>query len=252
MEQVLNWRQYLLTAAETVAEGIVMLKNDRGALPLRRGEQVAVFGRAQLHYYKSGTGSGGMVNVSHVTGIPEGLQKNGITLDEEVLSAYTEWDKENPYDSGSGWGGEPWSQKEMPVDGRLVRDAANRCRRAIVIIGRTAGEEQDNRNRDILRRLKEIDAPAELKEEVRDAVAQNADTVLVLIDEVRRVYPDYRLYPACEVERLIDILEIIACAGGPMVRGLIQDLFRDWPIGPRETNYYRKDGKDYREKQGRP
>ena len=74
-------------------------------------------------------------------------------------------------------------------------------------------EEQDNRNRDILRRLKEIDAPAELKEEVRDAVAQNANTVLVLIDEVRRVYPDYRLYPACEVERLIDILEIIACAG---------------------------------------
>ena len=113
-------------------------------------------------------------------------------------------------------------------------------------------EEQDNRNRDILRRLREIDAPAELKEEVRDAVAQNANTVLVLIDEVRRVYPDYRLYPACEVERLIDILEIIACAGGPMVRGLIQDLFRDWPIGPRETNYYRKDGKDYREKQGRP
>ena len=113
-------------------------------------------------------------------------------------------------------------------------------------------EERDNRNRENLRRVEETNASAELKEELRDAVAQNADTVLVLIDEVRRVYPDYRLYPAWEVERLIDILEIIACAGGPMVRGLILDLFRDWPIGPKDPNFYRKDGKDYREKQGRP
>lgn len=145
MEQVLNWKQYLSTAAQAVAEGIVMLKNDRGALPLQENEQIAVFGRAQLHYYKSGTGSGGMVNVSHVTDIPEGLKEHGIRLDETVLSAYTAWDAENPYGTGSGWGGEPWSQQEMPVDISLVREAANRCKRAVVIIGRTAGEEQDNR-----------------------------------------------------------------------------------------------------------
>lgn len=113
-------------------------------------------------------------------------------------------------------------------------------------------EEQDNRNRAILRSVEETNASAELVEELHDAVAQNANTVLLLIDEVRRVYPDYRLYPAWEVERLIGILEIIADAGGPTVRGLIQDMFKDWPIDPRETNFYRKDGKDYREKQGRP
>ncbi len=113
-------------------------------------------------------------------------------------------------------------------------------------------EARDNQNREIVRKLEAINAPVELIEDVRSGVAQNADTVLILIDEVRLVYPDYRLYPAWEVEQLISILEIIACVGGPTVRGLIQDFFRDWPIGLEETGFYRKDGKDYREKQGRP
>lgn len=145
MEQILNWKHYLETAAQAVAEGIVLLKNDHEALPLLPKEQVAVFGRAQLHYYKSGTGSGGMVNVSHVTDIIEGLRNRGVVPDADVLSVYTEWDAAHPYDNGSGWGGEPWSQEEMPVTDELVSAAAARCRRAIVIIGRTAGEEQDNR-----------------------------------------------------------------------------------------------------------
>ena len=73
MEKTLDWNKYLQKAAETVAEGIVMLKNDNNALPLQLDETVSVFGRIQLHYYKSGTGSGGMVNVSKVTGITDGL-----------------------------------------------------------------------------------------------------------------------------------------------------------------------------------
>ncbi|MBR1898279.1 MAG: hypothetical protein IJ825_05290, partial [Oscillospiraceae bacterium] len=63
MKQTLDWNHYLATAAMAAAEGIVLVKNDNTALPLAPGEPVAVFGRMQLHYYKSGTGSGGMVNV---------------------------------------------------------------------------------------------------------------------------------------------------------------------------------------------
>lgn len=145
MERILDWNKYLDTAAKMVSEGIVMLKNENNALPLDTDKEVAVFGRIQFHYYKSGTGSGGMVNVTKVVNILDGLIDNGIKVNEKLLDTYRKWDKENPFDLGEGWGGEPWSQKEMPLDEGLVKETAKSCETAIVIIGRTAGEEQDNR-----------------------------------------------------------------------------------------------------------
>lgn len=145
MERILDWNKYLDTAAKMVSEGIVMLKNNNNALPLDTDKEVAVFGRIQFHYYKSGTGSGGMVNVTKVVNILDGLIDNGIKVNEKLLGTYRKWDKENPFDLGEGWGGEPWSQKEMPLDEGLVKETAKSCETAIVIIGRTAGEEQDNR-----------------------------------------------------------------------------------------------------------
>lgn len=144
MKRTLDWDKYLETSARAVSGGMVMLKND-GALPLKQGGTAAVFGRIQLHYYKSGTGSGGMVNVSKVIGITDGLLDAGYKLDEQLLNAYREWDEQNPFDHGEGWGGEPWSQKEMPLTDELVGGAASRADAAIVIIGRTAGEEMDNK-----------------------------------------------------------------------------------------------------------
>lgn len=145
MERILDWNKYLDTAAKMVSEGIVMLKNENNALPLDTDREVAVFGRIQFHYYKSGTGSGGMVNVTKVVNILDGLIDNGVKVNEKLLDTYRKWDKENPFDLGEGWGGEPWSQKEMPLDEGLVKETAKSCETAIVIIGRTAGEEQDNR-----------------------------------------------------------------------------------------------------------
>lgn len=142
--KTLDWDKYLKTAAQVVSEGIVMLKNEHQALPLKPGEEIALFGRIQFHYYKSGTGSGGMVNVSKVTNIVDGLQESGIKLNQELLDVYHKWDNENPFDLGDGWGKEPWSQKEMPLEDSLAARAAKRCQTAIAVIGRTAGEEQDN------------------------------------------------------------------------------------------------------------
>ena len=139
----LDWNEYLEKAAEVNAEGAVLLVNN-GALPLDKNAETAVFGRIQLDYYKSGTGSGGMVNVAKVTGITDGLLEAGAELNEEVLQAYKDYTEEHPYDYGEGWGGEPWCQEEMPLDDGLVKRAAETCGTAVCIIGRTAGEEQDN------------------------------------------------------------------------------------------------------------
>lgn len=145
MKKTLDWNKYLEKAAETVSEGIVMLKNDNNVLPLKKDEVISVFGRIQLNYYKSGTGSGGMVNVSKVTSIIDGLIESGVKLNTELLDVYKSWNEENPFDHGKGWGDEPWSQAEMPLEADIVKNAAKMSSAAIVIIGRTAGEEMDAR-----------------------------------------------------------------------------------------------------------
>ena len=144
-ELVLDWNKYREAAIMAAAEGIVMLRNEGEALPLKHGSRVALFGRMQTHYYKSGTGSGGMVNVSHVTDIREGLADSpSITLDPELMDIYDKWDEENPTDEGLGWGQEAWSQAEMPVSSKLAEKMASRNDAAVLIIARTAGEDRDN------------------------------------------------------------------------------------------------------------
>lgn len=139
---ILDWNKYITVARTAVAEGMVLLENN-GALPLKKDENLAVFGRIQEHYYKSGTGSGGMVNVDKVWNITDGLVECGISLNDELRAEYAEWEKTHPFDPGVGWGGEPWSQNEMPLSDELAARAAEKSAAALCIIGRTAGEEQD-------------------------------------------------------------------------------------------------------------
>ena len=142
---------------QVAAEGIVLLENpdvtDRGnstgkVLPVAAGETVSVFGRSQLNYYKSGTGSGGAVQVEYVNGIMEGLRTNpNIKVNEELAQIYEDWVAEHPFDDGGGgWAAEPWSQVEMELDEETVADAEANSDVAVVIIGRTAGEDKDNSN----------------------------------------------------------------------------------------------------------
>ena len=146
--KTLDWNKYLDAAAETAAEGIVMLKNDNAALPVAKGEEIAVFGRIQLDYYKSGTGSGGMVNVHKVTGIVDGLLEIGAKINTELLEFYKNQAEEQPFDLGDGWGDEPWCQQEFALTDEIVAKAAETSAAAVVVIGRTAGEEHDNKAED--------------------------------------------------------------------------------------------------------
>lgn len=131
-------------ARQAVAEGCVLVENKRDALPLRKGDKVAVFGRCATYYYKSGLGSGGLVNTRYVVSILDALKAcEDITVCEELLAIYEKWTKNHPIDEGHGWGTVPWSQAEMTVS----EETFGVCKDAtvgLVIIGRTAGEDQDN------------------------------------------------------------------------------------------------------------
>ena len=136
---------YIAKAREAAGEGVVLLENRGNVLPLAAGTRIALFGRSQFHYYKSGAGSGGLVNASYVTGIKEAIEADGeLILNKEVEAAYEVWLKDHPFDAGSGWASEPWHQEEMPISDELLHAAKALSDAAVVIIGRTAGEDQDN------------------------------------------------------------------------------------------------------------
>lgn len=125
-------------------EGIVLLKND-DVLPLH-GKKVAVFGRIQNNYYKSGTGSGGLVNVNYVPNLMEALSLyDSITIDQKIKGLYEELCVLHPFDEGSGqWASEPWAQKEFVLPEELIKESSKHNDVAVIIFGRTAGEDKDN------------------------------------------------------------------------------------------------------------
>ena len=134
-KMTLDFQSYTQKARQAVAEGQVLLENRNQILPFKKGTTVAVFGRMQLHYYKSGTGSGGMVNVNQVTGILEALQQSeDVQVYEPLVAQYRKWEESHPFDEGVGWGSEPWSQEEMALSESLLQDAAEHTQDAIVII----------------------------------------------------------------------------------------------------------------------
>lgn len=155
---VLNVDDYCAVARRTVAEGQVLLRNEGNVLPLPKGTQLAVFGRMQLNYYKSGTGSGGMVNVDKVIGILDALSETEhVTVNQELVETYKEWEKTHPFDEGIGWGTEPWSQEEMILSDEVVCKAAKATDYALVVLARTAGEDKDNLDHPGSYRLTELE-----------------------------------------------------------------------------------------------
>lgn len=130
---------------EAAVEGIVLLKNEDNVLPLTKEDKISVFGRPQIEYYRSGTGSGGAVNVEYTTNILDGFRNSELTINEELVKDYQEWLKENPFDNGGGgWAAEPWFQKDMDITPDYAKTQAEKTNKAVYIIGRTAGEDKDN------------------------------------------------------------------------------------------------------------
>lgn len=131
---------------KVAAEGAVLLKNDGHILPLQKGDSISIFGRIQINYYRSGTGSGGAVHVAYTTNLLDGLRsKKIISVNEELAGVYETWLEENPFDNGGGaWAAEPWNQKEMPLTEEVVSTASLKSNKAVIVIGRTAGEDKDN------------------------------------------------------------------------------------------------------------
>lgn len=132
-------------ARKAAADGIVLLKNNHQTLPLTKDDKVAVFGRCQNDYFTVGYGSGGDVISPYRTSLMQGMEEEKVNFDKPLAEKYAAWSKnpKNIPDEGY-WGHWPMSFPEMPISEKAVQEASKRCNKALIVIGRAAGESREN------------------------------------------------------------------------------------------------------------
>ncbi len=67
-------KKHIQLSRKAATEGMVLLKNENKALPLKKGEKVALFGKATIEYIKGGGGSGD-VHTPYIRNIFEGFKE---------------------------------------------------------------------------------------------------------------------------------------------------------------------------------
>ncbi len=129
---------------ECAAEGSVLLKNN-GVLPFDKNNNIAVFGRVQRDYFYVGNGSGGDVRTPYKISLIEGLKNSGLNINRELSEKYKKWceTKRNIPDPGF-WAHWPRCYKEMPLSVSDVKKAKETSDSALVVIGRSSGEDREN------------------------------------------------------------------------------------------------------------
>lgn len=83
--------EHIALSRRAACEGMVLLKNENGLLPLKGGTRAALFGRGQIDYIKGGGGSG-VVSTAYTRNIFEGMeikqQEGKIELFRELSEFY--------------------------------------------------------------------------------------------------------------------------------------------------------------------
>lgn len=132
-------------ARQAAAEGMVLLKNQAAALPLKPQSKVATFGTTQINTLKGGTGSGD-VNSAYISHIAPALSEQ-FSLDIALTDYYRDYFTANKQKTQALIGGYEFSEepavKENPQLKQLINNAAINDDAAIITIGRQAGEGGD-------------------------------------------------------------------------------------------------------------
>ena len=76
-------------AREAAGEGLVLLKNEKNALPFKKVKTVAVFGKISYYLIEAGTGSGGVRSNKYAISVNEGLKAAGFKVIKELEDSYS-------------------------------------------------------------------------------------------------------------------------------------------------------------------
>ena len=135
-------------ARKAAEEGIVLLKNEKAALPLASGSKIALFGVASYEFITGGTGAGN-VNGSYVIDLKQGLSDAGFGLDSTTDDFYKDCLKYERFNTKRINGKfDKWfvdaerPREDLPAK-ETVAKAAKEADKAVITIGRIFGEGRD-------------------------------------------------------------------------------------------------------------
>lgn len=141
-QRITACREHIVLSKEAAKEGMVLLKNEKGVLPLKKGSKIALFGKGTFDYVKGGGGSGD-VTVSYTRGLYDGFRQlpDRVSIFEELADFYRENVKKQ-YAEGK----EPGMTVEPEVPTDLLKKARRYCDTAVISICRFSGEGWDRKS----------------------------------------------------------------------------------------------------------
>lgn len=139
---------------QAAAQGMVLLKNEDGTLPLRSKEKVGLFGNTQIETIKGGTGSGD-VNAAYTVSIADGLEEAGFHLNQDLLNSYKTYIADlrsmdeykivaSPWGSDFGKLTPPVPEKTLAAN--EIQSTVKETDTGVIVIGRNSGESADRKN----------------------------------------------------------------------------------------------------------
>lgn len=130
-------RSHIALSRRAAEEGMVLLKNQGGLLPLAPGARIALFGKGSFDYVKGGGGSGD-VTCDYVRTVYDGLKGEKISLYEPLSDYYRDYVAER-YAAGDV----PGLMAEPEVPAKLSDSAREYADTAVIVLSRFSGEGWD-------------------------------------------------------------------------------------------------------------
>lgn len=144
-------KAHAAVARKAAGESIVLLRNEKEALPLKGNEKVALYGISAIDFVAGGTGSGD-VNKAYVVNMQEAMENAGFTLDQnlaEYYKAFIAYDKAQTALNGTTFS---WFSRrklsEIAIPAAAIENEAQLNDVAVIVLGRNAGEGADRKQID--------------------------------------------------------------------------------------------------------
>lgn len=134
---------HAILAKNAACEGMVLLKNDKNALPFHNIKRIALFGKTSYRFIAGGTGSG-EVNYKSATTINESFESNGFKIVEPLQAIYQQF-----IDTVTKTAKEDKRKfvvdfhEELALTNEQIKAQVQNADLGIITIGRNAGEYND-------------------------------------------------------------------------------------------------------------
>ena len=189
--RVTGSKEHIALSRMAAGEGMVLLKNEKNALPIRRGTKVALFGKGTVDYVKGGGGSGD-VTVEYIRNLYEGMK---IKEDEgkvevfDKLAKYYEKDIQKQYADGAV----PGMTVEPELPDELLNEAREYTDTAVITICRFSGEGWD-RKCEAAQDGYVLDGEEKRNSELSAKIFENGDFCLTnaenaMVEKVKKAFP---------------------------------------------------------------